>query len=111
MSVGPLGGLASSVAGTPLAQTKGSEVERSQQDVKNQQRRVQNDLRAENAAGIGETDGEDHETAERDADGRRFWEEAPSPPDTQQTDAGTDAGRRRAKDATGKSGQLLDLSG
>ena len=38
------------------------------------------------AAGIGETDGEDHETSERDADGRRLWEDTsqdgePSPDD------------------------------
>jgi hypothetical protein len=111
MSVGPLGGIAGTVAGTPLAQTKGSEVERAQQDVKNQQRRVQNNLRAENAAGIGEADGEDHETAERDADGRRFWEESQGPPDSQQAGAEADATRRRAKDATGKTGSLLDLSG
>ena len=79
MSVGPLGGWAGSVAGTPLAQTKGSEVERTQQDLRNQQRRVQNNVRAENAAGIGEADGEDHHPAERDADGRRSWAEAPAP--------------------------------
>ena len=41
MSVGPLGGWAGSIAGTPLAQTKGSEVERTQQDLANQQHQVQ----------------------------------------------------------------------
>jgi len=111
MSVGPLGGIAGSVAGTPLAQTKGSEIERAQQDLKNQQRRVQNNLRAENAAGIGEADGEDHETAERDADGRRSWEESPGQPDSRQPGAESDAARQRAKDAAGKTGNLLDLSG
>jgi hypothetical protein len=111
MSVGPLGGLAGTVAGAPLAQTKGAEVERTQQDVRNQHRQVQNDVRAENAAGIGEADGEDHQTGERDADGRRFWEEAPGrktagPPETQ---GGPQ--QPRSKDATGKTGSLLDLSG
>ena len=107
MSVGPLGGLAGSVAGTPLAQSKGSEVERSQQDSAGQQRRVQNDLKAEAAAAIGETDGEDHQAADRDADGRRLWErlEKPSEEESPETDAS------RPKDASGQAGSLLDLSG
>ena len=100
MSVGPLGGIASSAAGSPLAQTKGSDVERAQQDTSNQQRQVQNDQKAEAASGIGEADGEDHETAERDADGRRLWEE---PPEGQEPAAADEqsasAGPRQSKDA------------
>jgi hypothetical protein len=111
MSVGPLGGWAGSVAGVPLAQTKGSEIERAQQDVANQQRHVQNDLRAEDAAGIGEADGEDHESAERDADGRRSWEESPKPQTPQQPEPPGDPPERRSKDTAGKTGSLLDLSG
>jgi hypothetical protein len=111
MSVGPLGGWAGSVAGTPLAQTKGSEVERTQQDAANQQRRVQNEVRAENAAGISEADGEDHQSAERDADGRRFWEEVPSPPTPQPPEPPEGPPERQGKDADGKTGTLLDLSG
>ena len=75
MSVGPLGGLAASAAGSPLAQSHGSEVDRSRQDAAAQQRKVLSDQKAEDAAGIGQTDGEDHETADRDAVGRRIWEE------------------------------------
>jgi hypothetical protein len=111
VSIGPLGGWAGSVAGTPLAQTKGSEVERSQQDAASQERRVQNDLRAENAAGIGEADGEDHQTAERDADGRRSWEEAPSTPPRQSPETEDNPPQPQSKDAAGKTGTLLDLSG
>jgi hypothetical protein len=111
MSVGPLGGLAGSVAGTPLAQTKGPEVERTQQDLKNQQRQVQNDLRAENAAGIGQADGEDHQPGERDADGRRFWEESPGGKTAGPPESPEGAQQPRSKDATGKTGSLLDLSG
>ena len=111
MSVGPLGGLAGSVAGTPLAQTKGAEVERTQQDLRNQQRQVQNDVRAENAAGIGEADGEDHQPAERDADGRRFWEESPGRKTSRSPQAQGTPDQPRSKDATGKTGSLLDLSG
>jgi len=108
MSIGPLAGLLGSVAGAPLAQAKGSDVERAQNEVAGQQRVVESDRKADDAAGIGATDGEDHETAERDADGRRIWEdtrrrkppEPPAPSDPPPT-----------KDTSGQSGTLLDLSG
>ena len=107
MSMGPLGGIGSSAAGSPLARTGGSEVERAQQDAGTQERRVSSDRRAEAAAGIDQPDGENHETAERDADGRRLWEEAPplkqKPPE--------EGEERKSKDTTGQSGRLLDLSG
>ena len=108
MSLGPLGGIASSAAGSPLSQTKGSDVERAEQESASQARRVQADQQADSAAGIGEADGEDHETAERDADGRRLWEEAPS---AEQEPPHAPADRPQAKDASGQSGNLLDLSG
>ena len=112
MSVGPLGGVAGSAAGSPLAQTKGSDVERAQQDAGSQQRRVHVDQKAENAAGIGEADGEDHETAERDADGRRLWEQPPQGEASSESDTGPgDPNQRRSKDTTGQSGTLLDLTG
>ena len=112
MSVGPLGGLPASAAGSPLAQSKGSDVERTEQDAAGQQRRVQTDQKAENAAGIGEADGEDHETAERDADGRRLWEAPPEGPAADEVEEGP-AGleHRLSKDATGQAGNLVDLSG
>ena len=112
MSVGPLGGIAGSAAGAPLAQTQGSEPERAQQGAAAQQRRIDSDQKAESAAGIGETDGEDHETAERDADGRRLWEPPPQRPDAEPAEG--DAGppqQPQSKDVTGESGNLLDLSG
>ena len=108
MSVGPTGGIAGSAAGAPLAQTKGAEVDRARQDASGQERRVHNDKRAESAAGIGETDGEDHETAERDADGRRLWEKTAA---GQQSGEESPAERRGSKDASGQAGNLLDLSG
>jgi len=108
MSVGPLGGLAQSAAGSPLAQTKGSDIERTQQDTTTQQRRVQSEAKAEDAAGIGQTDGEDHEAAERDADGRRIWEKTGR--EKQPGDC-SEPCDRASKDASGQSGNLLDLSG
>ncbi len=109
MSVGPVGGLAGSVAGTPLAQTAGSEVERAQQATSVQERRLQNDLRAERAGGIGEADGDDHETAERDADGRRPWEISPPAPEAGQPPPLD--GPPQSKAASRQSGNLVDLSG
>ena len=112
MSVGPLGGIAGSVAGSPLAQTKGAEPERVQQETVAQQRRIDSDQKADAAAGIGETDGEDHETAERDADGRRLWEPPAEAKNTQQAaDQASPPPQRQSKDTTGQSGNLLDLSG
>ncbi|NLX96147.1 MAG: hypothetical protein GXY83_08220 [Rhodopirellula sp.] len=108
MSIGSVGGIAASAAGSPLAQTKGSDVDRAQQDASSQQRQIQNEKKAESAAGIGEADGEDHQTAERDADGRRLWEKSgQSEPNGEEESPG----QHRGKDATGQSGNLLDLSG
>jgi hypothetical protein len=110
MSVGPLGGIANGAAGAPLAQTKGSELERGQQDSGVQQRQAFGDQRADSAAGIGEADGQDHETAERDADGRRILEKRPGhKPQEPATDEAAEP--PPAKDVTGQSGNQLDLSG
>jgi hypothetical protein len=87
-------------------------VERAQQDSSGAERRIQSDRKAEQASGIGETDGEDHETAERDADGRRIWEKRSERTGNDSSD--TDAPAREqplSKDATGQRGNLLDLSG
>jgi len=111
MSVGPLGGIAASAAGSPLQQTQSSEVERATQDAANQQRRVQADQKAEAAAGVGEADGDDHETEQRDADGRRLWEEVPSGSGEQPDDGSTPPTTPESKDTGGQTGNLLDLSG
>ena len=110
MSVGPLGGVLGSAAGAPLSQTSGNETERTQRDSAVQQRQTDTDARAERAAGIGTTE-QDQETNERDADGRRMWEAPPEKKaDTadEQQSAGTS---RQSKDATGLSGNHLDLTG
>jgi hypothetical protein len=105
MSIGPTG-MAASAAGTPLAQKKGSAIERAGEEVGAQRRQVYHDQKAEAAAGVGEPDGENHETAERDGDGRRPWEDPPG--------SKTAAGRpdaRHSKDPLRESGNLLDLTG
>jgi hypothetical protein len=110
MSVGPLGGINVSAAGAPLAQTKGSEVERTGQDVGAQHRNVFFEKKAEAAAGVGEADGEDHQSNERDADGRRPWE---FPPQKAEDPNAKDADDKppHSHDTTGECGNLLDLSG
>src|SRR5258707_9603079 len=80
MSVGSLS-FVSVAAGTPLAQAKGSDSDRVEQETSAAQNKFHSELKAEEAAGIGQTDGEDHETEDRDADGRRLWEVAPKPPE------------------------------
>ncbi len=105
MSIGPLG-IAASAAGSPLPQTKGPAVERAQQEVGAERRQVYHEQEAAAAAGVGEPDGENHETAERDADGRRAWEDLP---EDQRQPAMPDA--RQSRDPLQQSGNLLDLTG
>jgi hypothetical protein len=104
MSIGPLG--AASAAGSPLAQTMGTELERVQKEVGARRRRVYHQEKAEAADDVGEPDGEDLETHQRDADGRRPWEEPPEP----EPDAGPPI-TRRSKDPSQQRGNLLDLTG
>src|SRR6188472_2926093 len=73
MSMGPVGGVVGSAAGTSLSQTAGAETERSQRDTAAQHRQIDGNERTELASGIGQTE-QDQESSERDADGRRLWE-------------------------------------
>jgi hypothetical protein len=107
MTMAPLGGIVGSAAGAPLSQTAGSEAERAQKDSLAQQRQVDAQQQAERAAGIGQTN-EDQESSERDADGRRLWE---NPPGKDDKNDPSDAPARQSKDATGQSGTQLDLTG
>ncbi len=90
----------------PLGSTFGAEQERLHQVVGAQRRKVYHDGKAEAAAGVGEPDGEDHAAAERDADGRRPWEEPPQP--GQNTPS---RGETRCKNPSNENGNLLDLDG
>lgn len=106
MSVGPTT-FAASLAATSLNQARGSEAERVQHDTAAKERQVEGDRKAENAAGIGTTEG-DEAAGDRDADGRRLWEKPPAGQETSDEDDETAA---RIKDPTGQSGSLLDLTG
>ena len=108
MSIGAVPGLIGSAAGAPLSQTKGSEVERAQQTASAQQRQAEGAEKAELAAGIGHTD-EDQEASDRDADGRRIWEI--NEQRKRAADQANAEQERKSKDASGQSGNQLDLSG
>jgi hypothetical protein len=109
MSVGSLS-FVSVGAGTPLAQSKGSDSDRIEHETSAAQNKFHSDLKAEEAAGIGQTDGEDHETEDRDADGRRLWEVSPKAPEA--TDEGpAEDPPPHVRDPHGELGNSLDLTG
>ena len=113
MSIGPGSlPLASSLAGTSLAQARG-DVERVQQHAGAHTRAVQSQQHAQAAAGIGQLDA-DSQSSDRDADGRRLWEEpadasAANDPNAAATDAPPT--ELRSLDATGTCGTHIDLTG
>jgi hypothetical protein len=78
-------------------------------DIAMRQLRAATAAKAEAAAGIGATDGEEHEVADRDANGRRLWEAAPMPQNHSEAPADPTPGP--AKDVTGQIGLGLDLCG
>jgi hypothetical protein len=105
-SLGILGGLATTAGAQRAADTP-----RVDSETTDQSRAVTADEHAENAAGIGQTE-QDSGPTDRDADGRRLWEntrrkkaasasatpESPAPPPI-------------SKDPTGSCGGELDLVG
>ena len=104
MNIGPTG-IAAGVAGSPLAQTTGAEADRIAHSLDVQRRRIHNDRKAEAAAGVAEPDGENHESADRDADGRL-------PPDQTPQWLGDEANApRQGRDHHRERGNLLDLIG
>ena len=110
MSIGNVSGIPASVAGAGLSQ-QASEVGKARQDATARERVIQTEQQAADAARVGETDGKEHQTNERDADGRRPWEI------TGHRSAGAAAPEtiaeapRQSRDATGDAGGQLDLSG
>ena len=111
MSVGPLGMIGSS-AGSPLAQSQGTDVNRAQQETASQSRQTQMSEKAEQAAGVGQTE-QDEQASDRDADGRRPWESPAGAAEAEASDSATaaDDTARHSKDPTGQCGNQLDLSG
>lgn len=111
MSIGPVGIIAS-LAGGPVAQTKGSDIDRVQQEIAAQSREIKAADKAELAAGIGRPSG-DAETSDRDADGRRLWEPGDEPDQRTVGEAARAAGDEtpKTRDADNSCGAHMDLSG
>jgi hypothetical protein len=102
-------GILGAAAGAGLAQRAGNEVDRAKQEAVAQQRQAELAQKAENAAGIGQTN-EDQEAQERDADGRRPWEIDGQKPAEKDSDPSQDASHR-PRDPSGQRGGTLDLTG
>jgi len=109
-NVGAMSGVVGSAAGAPLSQTAGSETERAKTDSSAKQRQVNNDTKAEKSAGIGQTEG-DEGPADRDADGRKLWEDNATPDKQEESRLAEPEPPRQTKDPTGQSGGELDLMG
>ncbi len=104
-SLGIIGGLASSATAQRAA-----DAERVERNTTDQARQSASAEKAENAAGIGQTE-EDSQTSERDADGRRLWER-PTTPNKSPAPLPTDSVLPPiSKDPTGNCGNQLDLVG
>jgi hypothetical protein len=109
MSIASLG-IVAGLAGTQLPQ-RAADAERVQQSAAEQSRAAEGAQRAESAAGIGETE-EDSQASERDADGRRLWEQQQAlAKDPATLEANQDSSALRSKDPTGDSGGQLDVVG
>jgi hypothetical protein len=110
MSMIPTTGIIGSLAATPLAQSKGADIDRAQHDTANQKRETTAAEKADMAAGIGRTE-EDSQADDRDADGRRPWELPAKYADESSAADDAAASSHRGKDPTGERGQQLDISG
>lgn len=110
MSIGSFGGVGGSAAGAPLSQTKGSETERNQQQSAAAERGAELEKKAADAAGIGTT-AEDQETSDRDADGRRTYDDTLEIESDDSQEAEEDVAEKKHKPGPGEPGHTLDLIG
>ncbi len=110
MNIAFFNGIVASAAGTPLALSKGTDVERSQHADAAQKRESVSQLKAEAAAGVGELDDADHKPEERDADGRRLWERF-GKKNSGEEPGSEPAPVKQVRDLSGECGNQLDLSG
>jgi type II secretory pathway pseudopilin PulG len=108
VSIGSLG-IVGGLAGTALPQ-RAAETDRVQRETVEQTRATEANEQAENAAGIGQTE-EDSQTSERDADGRRMWEEPQRPTKHVSAEQAMEPHAPLAKDPSGDCGGQLDLVG
>jgi hypothetical protein len=115
MDLSPLNATAGA-AGMPIAQTKGSDVERVSGETNAQRRGLFCNQKAAIAEGVGELDGDDFAISDRNGDGRLPWPESrfPEIPASENNPASTNIPsekKSRGKDPTGQSGKWLDVRG
>ncbi len=110
MSIGAFGGLQGAAAGAPLSQTKGSEIEKNSQQASAAKRGADAGAKAEEAAGVGTTE-EDQGASDRDADGRRMYEDTVEIESTEETEPEAITEAPKGNNTTAKSGNQLDLMG
>ena len=108
MSIASLG-IASSLASSVLPQ-RASEADKVQRETTEQSRALDAAQSAASAGGIGETE-EDAQTSERDADGRRPWEQPAEATAKLEQTTNANPGEPASKDPSGACGNLLDLVG
>ena len=108
MSIASLG-IASSLASTALPQ-RAAEADKTQRETTENARALDAAESAASASGIGETE-EDSQASERDADGRRPWEEQLGRRAAADSSPAPTAGEPCSKDPSGACGNLLDLLG
>lgn len=96
-----------SAAGSPQALRQGNDIQRGASDQAQQVRQHQSEQKAEDAAGVGQTE-QDEQAGDRDADGRRLWEATER---AAESDAESHPGKGASHDPSGNCGTRLDLSG
>jgi len=96
-------------AGSSLAQ-RNANTENTTKESENQARRTSADQKADKAAGIGATEG-DAKAGDRDADGRRLWEQTIDEQRDEPTEPQATEKRPASRDPDGVKGNQLDLEG
>ncbi|MBL9122913.1 MAG: hypothetical protein JNG90_04725 [Planctomycetaceae bacterium] len=109
MSVGPTLSVLASAAGVPLAQTKGTEVDRTRREVDALEVQLRREADALSAAGVAAADDQRHSATEREQDQRPAWILSQQKPAVR---PGASAARpASAYDPEELAGQELDLRG
>jgi len=110
MSVGSSSLLIAAVA-APLAQSRGTEIDRAQQVAAAHERQLRSEALADSAGGIAAADGEDNQAGDRDADGRLPWQMQPSAEQDEEASAGKPSrARRTTQEPAPQSGLRLDVT-
>jgi hypothetical protein len=109
MNAASISGILASAAGAPLAQTKGSEIDRRRLETDRSRAAVESERRVDTAAGVAEADGEQNRVGDDGAGDRPGWEHSKSA--KRRSKQASAAAEPTSRDATGQSGNEIDLCG